>query len=94
MKKMLFITFGKSPLDETQQYGVPKSILTSLIDKYEIDVFVVNKYCSLRAVAGSFFGRICGKKNNLLCFSEIIKVFFHIFFNSIFTFEYFTIIIY
>ena len=70
MKKLLFVTFDKSPLDCTGWSGTPNSIFSQLMGKYEIDIFVISRFCSLSAAAGYVYESVLLRKRNLFYLSE------------------------
>ena len=70
MKKLLFVTFGKSPFEAHGWSDISHSIFMQLKDKYEMDVFVVSKYCSLGAAAGHFLQSSILKKCNLFYLAD------------------------
>ena len=70
MKKLLFVTYDKSPLNDTGWSGTAGSILSQLKDKYEVDVFIVRKYCSLGASAEHFYESVLLRRTDLFYLSE------------------------
>ena len=68
--KLLFVTFDKSPLDCTGWSGTPNSIFSQLMGKYEIDIFVISRFCSLSAAAGYVYESVLLRKRNLFYLSE------------------------
>ena len=67
MKKLLFVTFDKVLIDKL---STSNSIFMQLKDKYEIDIFVISRYCSLGAAAGYVWESKILKKRNLFYLAD------------------------